>query len=100
MDKAYHAAYMRRWRSDRIQSPLQRLKSNARSYANVYKRRGKLLSEACACGSMDVEMHHDDYTKPLQVTWMCRACHLAHHAPKPQPMRSFKHIDALLSRRL
>lgn len=24
-------------------------------------------------------MHHPDYSKPLEVVWMCRPCHLAEH---------------------
>lgn len=59
----------------------QRKKDNARSYAGIYKRRGKLTPEPCEkCGSLNSEMHHDDYDKPLKVQWLCRPCHLEHHA--------------------
>jgi len=62
-------------------SALQKLKSNARSYANVYLRRGKIKRRPCSeCGSAEAQMHHEDYRKPLEVTWLCRACHLRMHA--------------------
>lgn len=57
-----------------------RLKANCRSYANEYQRRGLLKPAPCAkCGAERAEKHHADYTKPLEVTWLCRSCHLAHH---------------------
>lgn len=60
----------------------QRLKDICRSYANVYKRRGLLVRASCAdCGSADSQMHHEDYSQPLVVTWLCRACHLRRHRP-------------------
>lgn len=53
---------------------------NARAYAHAYLRRGKLTRKPCEdCGSLDVQMHHTDYSKPLLVTWLCRKCHLARH---------------------
>ncbi len=75
-----HAAYMRRWRSENQVSEEERLKGVARAYANVYKRRGKLIQQPCAkCGDAKSEMHHHDYSKPLEVEWLCRKCHLAEH---------------------
>jgi hypothetical protein len=75
-----HAAWMREWRKGRPMTPEQRRRDAARSYAGVYKRRGRLAPQPCrVCGSEKVEMHHEDYDKPLDVTWLCRPCHLALH---------------------
>lgn len=62
--------------------PSQRERANARAYANVYQRRGKLKSQPCEkCGThLRIEKHHDDYSKPLEVRWICRECHLKEHA--------------------
>lgn len=57
-----------------------RARANARSYANVYQRRGKLQPQPCKrCGAAKAEKHHKDYSKPLEVEWLCRKCHLAEH---------------------
>lgn len=75
-----HAAYMRGWRKTNPLTPEQRVKDNARSYAGVYKRRGKLVQQPCAvCGAEKTEMHHHDYSKPLEVEWLCRPCHMRTH---------------------
>ncbi len=77
---ACHAKYMRENRRKHHElHPEARLKANARAYANVYLRRGKLTKQPCKCGSLDAEMHHADYTKPTEVTWLCRKCHLLLH---------------------
>lgn len=65
----------------------QRLKSNARSYLHTYIARGKVeKGEHCAaCGESPnallgrIEAHHADYSKPLEVIWLHRRCHLDHH---------------------
>jgi hypothetical protein len=74
-----HAAYMREWRKTHPMSDEERFKDSARSYAGVYKRRGKLVPQPCQCGAPIVEMHHPDYAKPLEVEWTCRPCHLEIH---------------------
>jgi len=32
------------------------------------------------CGETSVHAHHDDYSKPLDVRWLCPRCHKAEHA--------------------
>lgn len=45
-------------------------------------RDGRLSKLPCAfCGTADpVEAHHHDYSKPLDVTWLCKPCHRRFHA--------------------
>ena len=75
-----HAEYMRNWRKTHTLNAEQKAKDSCRSYAGVYKRRGKLKIEPCTiCGSGEVEMHHEDYSKPLNVTWLCKTHHQLLH---------------------
>lgn len=75
-----HAAYMREHRLKHSElTPEAKKKANARSYANVYLRRGKIKKQTCKCGDSNSQMHHEDYDKPLEVIWLCRECHLDLH---------------------
>jgi len=43
-------------------------------------RRGELLKQPCeVCGADKVDGHHDDYSKPLSVRWLCRRHHIEAH---------------------
>lgn len=35
--------------------------------------------QCCGAIGLRIEAHHDDYSRPLVVRWMCRACHLSEH---------------------
>lgn len=45
------------------------------------KKVGVIVPKPCKrCGAKEnVQGHHDDYFKPLKVTWLCPACHGALH---------------------
>jgi hypothetical protein len=43
-------------------------------------KRGELIRDACQhCGDIKSQGHHEDYTKPLDVIWLCRRCHTKEH---------------------
>lgn len=31
------------------------------------------------CGNDNAEAHHEDYSKQLDVLWLCHKCHMRHH---------------------
>lgn len=77
---ACHAAFMREWRKSHPMTEEQKFKDRARSYANVYQRRGLLIPCPCEnCGSPRSQKHHENYNNPLDVMWLCRPCHLRLH---------------------
>lgn len=44
-------------------------------------RLGVIHRGPCAvCGNPNAESHHEDYSQPLTVIWLCRAHHKARHA--------------------
>lgn len=57
-------------------------KDRARSIVQQMIEKGWLSRSNCCskCGNTKkIEAHHVDYSKPLDVTWLCRDCHLALH---------------------
>jgi hypothetical protein len=54
-------------------------KHSAQQIAQTARRRGDLIPQSCeVCGSEKVHMHHDDYSKPLDVRWFCARHHARH----------------------
>lgn len=83
--------YYRAYDKERTQRPERR--ANKSRYAATYLRlhperlrahgrvkyeieRGRMVRKPCEmCGSPETEAHHPDYSKPLEVAWLC----LRHH---------------------
>ena len=71
---------MKSFRMSHVLSGEARRRMNARSYAGTYIKRGKIKREPCSkCGEPKAQMHHADYSKPLQIEWLCDVCHHARH---------------------
>jgi hypothetical protein len=61
----------RKYERRKMESP-EKLKAR---YAVRYAvRTGKLVKMPCWCGDLS-EAHHEDYSKPLEVQWLCKKHH-------------------------
>lgn len=55
-------------------------KYKARTAVGNALRDGRLQRGPCEkCGAAKVEAHHEDYSKPLEVRWLCSRCHGHEH---------------------
>lgn len=64
-----------RWR---MRNPLNQV---AHDKVRRAVKSGRLTPKPCEkCGSRTrINAHHDDYSKPLDVRWLCQGCHLELH---------------------
>ncbi|MCR4304963.1 MAG: hypothetical protein NUV63_12205 [Gallionella sp.] len=77
---ARKAELMRAYRVKHIE------RHNARLAARRAIEAGTLVRKPCeVCGTHPAHGHHDDYSKPLAVRWLCPAHHREHHAKATQP---------------
>lgn len=44
------------------------------------RKRGEIIPEPCErCNAPDALAHHEDYSKPLEIMWLCPSCHMQRH---------------------
>jgi rubrerythrin len=66
--------YTRKWRAAHAD------KYRAHLAVGNALRDGKILRLPCeVCGATKTEAHHDDYSRPLEVRWLCKIHHMIHH---------------------
>lgn len=76
------AAYRERAIKYRAENPLAYKAHNA---VNNAVRDGRLKKLPCEfCAAERVHAHHKDYSKPLEVVWLCAKCHHRLHAVFPE----------------
>lgn len=81
-NNAYHARISdqrsERTRAYRDRHPEKRVAHQA---VQTAIRNGTLTAQPCsACGAPKTHAHHDDYSKPLDVLWLCHGHHMERHA--------------------
>ena len=55
-------------------------KIQARQTLGIAVRQGLVTKKPCErCGAKNTHGHHPDYSKPLEVIWLCPRCHSAEH---------------------
>lgn len=56
-------------------------KLNCRQTFQRAVRENKIQRQPCSvCAEPNAEGHHEDYSKPFEVIWLCRKHHAEHHA--------------------
>lgn len=58
----------------------KKMRASCRQIWRMAVRRGKVQKRPCVrCSALVADGHHEDYTRPLDVVWLCKVCHVAEH---------------------
>ena len=84
--RAANLEEMRRKDRERMRIAKQRWPEQAAAHqaVKVALATGRLQKQPCeVCGLAKVDAHHDDYSKPFEIRWLCRRHHWAEHGRRP-----------------
>ena len=79
--KEQQKGYFKSWRKKHPEKGMEhywkfRDRAIARDLARAALRKGIISKRPCqVCGSEKSEMHHEDYSKPYDVIWLCKKHH-------------------------
>lgn len=78
--RGYRNKYQKKWRKNNKNNKGAKLKQAARLILNTALRNGIITRGKClVCQGINAHAHHDDYTKPLEVKWLCPLHHNQFH---------------------
>lgn len=60
-------------------NPELKIKFDARDAVTKALKKGTLKKQPCQVCGANAQAHHPDYTKPLNVVWLCRKHHIEEH---------------------
>ena len=77
--REYKREYLKKWR---LKNGYNR--DNARIKIWRMLKSGNLKKQSCfVCGKKEVQAHHEDYSKPLDIKWLC----VIHHKEADKKLR-------------
>ncbi len=77
----------------------ERDKNRARAAVTNAIQKGLLVRRPCEqCGKEPADGHHDDYSQPLTVRWLCRSHHRQLHEDAKGPKVEGRTIGARITR--
>jgi hypothetical protein len=98
--QAQHREYHRNnWAKNQENLKRTKAKHPEREMARVLLhralRKGWLTKQPCEkCGDPKGQAHHEDYSKPLEVHWMCHKCHGKEHRTSPEGLAALEDCAA------
>ncbi len=78
--------FISKWKQRKIRKdkdPWIAVREKTRRKTSELVKRGKLKKKPClVCRNLSVLAHHENYTNPWEIIWLCESCHKDYHNGK------------------